>query len=175
MVGGARVGRLRRAGAPSDSHGEQRGDREYRRMRVDLHVCGCARTPISRSGDAWQLYRPPLAGAPRPAYGRLMTLAEDRDAVERGFCFEDIRTGIIASGFGEVGDGRSFSFHVERQLLVVEVYRPRLAWTGTRRAEDVVATASRSLLDIDLTDERSLTAAVRDAVADAQPVPRPAR
>ena len=33
------------------------------------------------------------------------------------------------------------------------------------QAEDVVATAVRSLVDIDLTDERSLAAAVRDAVA----------
>ena len=34
--------------------------------------------------------------------------------------------------------------------------------------------ATRSLTDIDLSDERSLAAAVRDAVADAQPVPRTA-
>jgi hypothetical protein len=41
--------------------------------------------------------------------------------------------------------------------------------------EDVVATAARSLTDFDVDDERSLTAAVRDAVAAAQPVARPAR
>jgi len=38
-----------------------------------------------------------------------------------------------------------------------------------------VATATRKAGDIDLFDERSLIAAVRDAVADAQPVPRTAR
>ena len=103
-----------------------------------------------------------------------MTLAEDRDAVERGFCFEDIHTGINASGYGAVGDGRSFSFHIERQLLIVEIYRPRILGP-VPQSEDVVATASRSLREIDLTDERSLTAAVRDAVSNAQPVPRPAR
>jgi hypothetical protein len=43
------------------------------------------------------------------------------------------------------------------------------------QAEDVVATASRKLTDIDLSDERSVAAAVRDAVADAQPVTRTAR
>ena len=43
------------------------------------------------------------------------------------------------------------------------------------QAEDVVATATRSLADFDVDDERSLAAEVRDAVADAQPVPRPAR
>lgn len=99
-----------------------------------------------------------------------MTLAPERD-VRGGFFFEDITPGIHASGFGEVGDGRSFSFHVERHLLVVEVYRPRLSGP-VPQAEDVVATASRGLVDIDVTDERSIAAAVRDAVSAAQPVAR---
>jgi hypothetical protein len=103
-----------------------------------------------------------------------MTLAADRDLGSQEFAIEDITTGVHASGFGQVGDGRSFSFHIEKQILVVEIYRPRV--TGpVPQAEDVVATASRKLTDIDLTDERSITAAVRDAVADAQPVTRPAR
>lgn len=105
-----------------------------------------------------------------------MTLAADRDAaLGREFCVEVLSTGINASGFGEVGDGRSFSFSVvDRTLLVVEVYRPRLACL-VPQAEDVVAMASRGLRDIDVTDERSLAAAVRDAVAVAQPVHRQAR
>ncbi len=90
------------------------------------------------------------------------------------FAIEDITTGLHASGFGQVGDGRSFSFHIEKQMLVVEIYRPRLAGP-VPQAEDVVAAASRKLTDIDLTDERSVAAAVRDAVAAAQPVPRTAR
>lgn len=105
-----------------------------------------------------------------------MTLAADREQGTRGFAIEDLTTGVHASGFGQVGDGRSFSFHVEaeRQTLVVEVYRPRL--TGpVPLEEDVVAVASRKLTDIDLTDRRSLTAAVRDAVAAAQPVARASR
>lgn len=103
-----------------------------------------------------------------------MTVAADRDSISEEFAIEDISTGVHASGFGQVGDGRSFSFHIERQALVVEVYRPRL--TGlVPHAEDVVAVATRRLTDIDLTDERSLAAAVRDAVAAAQPVPRTAR
>jgi hypothetical protein len=40
------------------------------------------------------------------------------------------------------------------------------------QADDVVAVATRRLTDIDVTDERSLVAAVRDAVANAQPVSR---
>lgn len=103
-----------------------------------------------------------------------MTLAADRDLGNRKFAVEDITTGVHASGFGQVGDGRSFSFHVEKQILVVEVYRPRLSGPVPQE-EDVVAVASRKLIDIDLTDERSVSAAVRDAVADAQPVPRTAR
>jgi hypothetical protein len=103
-----------------------------------------------------------------------MTLAADRQLGDHQFALEDITTGVHASGFGQVGDGRSFSFHIEKQMLVVEVYRPRI--TGpVPQAEDVVATASRKLTDIDLSDERSVAAAVRDAVADAQPVTRTAR
>ncbi len=74
---------------------------------------------------------------------------------------EDISTGVHASGFGQVGDGRSFSFHIERQQLMIEIYRPRLS--GPVPVEDdVVAVATRKLTDIDLTDERSLSATVRD-------------
>jgi hypothetical protein len=102
-----------------------------------------------------------------------MTLAADQDLGEE-FAIEDIWTGIHASGFGQVGDGRSFSFHTEKQMLVVEVYRPRVNGP-VPQAEDVVAMATRKLTDIDLTDERSLSATVRDAVAEAQPVPRPGR
>ena len=103
-----------------------------------------------------------------------MTLAADRDLDSQRFAIEDITTGLHASGFGQVGDGRSFSFHIEKQMLSVEVYRPRLSGP-VPQAEEVVAVASRKLTDIDLTDERSVSAAVRDAVAAAQPVTRTAR
>ena len=103
-----------------------------------------------------------------------MTLAADRDLDSQQFAIEDITTGLHASGFGQVGDGRSFSFHIEKQMLFVEVYRPRLSGP-VPQAEEVVAVASRKLTDIDLTDERSVSAAVRDAVAAAQPVTRTAR
>ena len=103
-----------------------------------------------------------------------MTLAADRDLGNQEFAIEDISTGVHASGFGQAGDGRTFSFHLEKQMLVVEVYRPRL--TGpVPQAEDVVAVSTRKLIDIDLFDERSLSAAVRDALAAARPVPRPSR
>nr|WP_197380439.1 hypothetical protein [Mycolicibacterium mengxianglii] len=101
-------------------------------------------------------------------------MAPERDSVrggDRGFFFEDITPGIHASGFGEVGDGRSFSFRVERQVMIIEVYRPRLSGP-VPVAEDVVATASRGLVDIDVTDARSIAAAVRDAVFAAKPVSR---
>jgi hypothetical protein len=102
-----------------------------------------------------------------------MILTADNDVSGGEFVIEDMSTGVHASGFGGVGDGRSFSFHVEKQTLYVEVYRPRLAGP-VPQAEDVVAAASRSLAHVDVADERSLSAAVRDAVADAQPVPRTA-
>jgi hypothetical protein len=100
-----------------------------------------------------------------------MTVIADRHAAESEFAVEEISTGIFASGYGQVGDGRSFSFHIEHRSLVVELYRPRLSGP-VPQAEDVVAKAVRSLVDIDLTDERSLTAAVRDSVARAVPLPR---
>ena len=100
-----------------------------------------------------------------------MTVIVDRHITGNEFAVEDISTGIFASGYGQVGDGRSFSFHIEHRSLVVEVYRPRLSGP-VPQAEDVVAKAVRSLVDLDLTDERSLTAAVRDAVARAVPVAR---
>jgi hypothetical protein len=103
-----------------------------------------------------------------------MTLATSPELGAQGFAIEDIWTGIHASGFGQVGDGRSFSFHVERQTLVVEIYRPRLS-SPVPQEEDVVAIATRKLVDLDLTDERSISAAVRDAVAAAHPVPRSTR
>jgi hypothetical protein len=103
-----------------------------------------------------------------------MTLAAERDLGSRQFAIEDITTGVHASGFGQVGDGRSFSFHIEKQMLIVEIYRPRLSGPVPQE-EDVVAVATRKLIGVDLTDERSVSAAVRDAVADAQPVPRTAR
>ncbi|OBI80620.1 hypothetical protein [Mycobacterium sp. E740] len=100
-----------------------------------------------------------------------MTLAADRELGAEEFAVEDITTGVHASGFGQLGHGRSFSFHVERQTLIVEIYRPRLAGPVPLE-EDVVAVATRKLTDIDLTDRRSVVAAVRDAVTDAQPVAR---
>jgi hypothetical protein len=103
-----------------------------------------------------------------------MTLTADRDLAGEEFEIEDISTGLHASGFGKVGDGRTFSFHVEKQTLVVELYRPRLAGP-VPQAEDVVAVATRGLAYVDVTDERSLAAVVRDAVADARPVPRSGR
>ncbi|TGD86313.1 hypothetical protein BayCH28_18100 [Mycolicibacterium sp. CH28] len=103
-----------------------------------------------------------------------MTLAATPQSDGREFAIEDISTGVFASGFGHLGDGRSFSFQAHRSQLVIEVYHPRVAGPVPHE-EDVVATATRSLADFDVDDERSLTAAVRDAVAAAQPVPRPAR
>lgn len=97
-----------------------------------------------------------------------MTLAAAPLTRGAEFVIEDLTTGVFASGFGRVGDGRSFSFHVHRAQLMVEVYRPRLAGL-VPLPEDVVATAGRSLGDVDVDDARSLSAAVRDTVAIAAP------
>src|SRR6201996_9265200 len=101
-----------------------------------------------------------------------MSPAENGRLSDGEFAIEDMWLGvfsakILASGFGQVGDGRSFAFAVEGKLLVVEVYRPRLRGP-VPQPEDVVATARRNVVDVDITDERSLAAAVRDAVALAE-------
>jgi hypothetical protein len=98
-----------------------------------------------------------------------MTVAEDRQCAATGFAVEDMWTGVfagkvLASGFGQVGDGRTFAFRIQGQSLLVEVYRPRFRGP-VPQAEDVVARQRRSVVDIDVSDERSLAAAVRDLVA----------
>ena len=50
---------------------------------------------------------------------------------------------------------------------MVEVYRPRLRGP-VPQSEDVVATVRRNVVGVDITDERSLAATVRDAVALAE-------
>ena len=103
-------------------------------------------------------------------YGLVMTVAADRPIADRQFAIEDMSSGIFANGYGQVGDGSSFSFHTEHGSLVVEIYSPRLRGP-VPDAEDFIAPAVRSLVDLDLTDERSLAAAVRDLVAIATPTP----
>lgn len=98
-----------------------------------------------------------------------MTLAAAPLSSGADFLVEDLTTGLFASGFGRLGDGRSFSFHVHRGQLVVEVYRPRLA-ALVPLPEDVIARSERSLVDLDINDARSLCAAVRDSVATATPL-----
>ncbi len=100
-----------------------------------------------------------------------MTVIVDRHIADTQFAIEDMSPGIFASGYGHVGDGRSFSFHIEHHSLIVEIYRPRLSGP-VPQDDDVVARAVHRVRDIDLTDERSLTAAVRDSVARAAPVAR---
>jgi hypothetical protein len=103
-----------------------------------------------------------------------MSVAEDRRFSDTEFAIEDMWAGVfsakvLASGFGQVGDGRSFAFRIEGHSLLVEIYRPRLSGP-VPQPEDVVATARRSVVDVDVTDERSLAAAVRDSVVSAEPV-----
>jgi hypothetical protein len=103
-----------------------------------------------------------------------MSVADERLYPDPGFVIEDMWVGVfsakvLASGFGQVGDGRSFAFRIEGQSLLVEVYRPRLCGL-VPQPEDMVAMTRRSIVDIDVTDERSLAAAVRDSVALAEPV-----
>jgi hypothetical protein len=110
--------------------------------------------------------RPPVR---KSHYGEGMRVVAASDSARTDFVFEDVTTGPSASGFGSLGDGRSFAFHAQRGELVVEIYRPRMAGP-VPLPEDVVATGRRGLSDLDVHDARSLAAAVRDTVAAAVPV-----
>lgn len=98
-----------------------------------------------------------------------MSVAADRHVPDSAFAIEDMWLGVFsdkvfASGFGQLGDGRSFAFRIEGQWLLVEIFRARLSGP-VPQPEDVVATVRRNVVDVDIADRRSLAAAVRDAVA----------
>lgn len=98
-----------------------------------------------------------------------MSVAADRHFLDPEFAIEDMWLGVFsdkvfASGFGQLGDGRSFAFRIEGQQLLVEIYRARLSGP-VPQPEDVVATVRRNVVDVDIADKRSLAATVRDAVA----------
>ncbi|MBD8505195.1 hypothetical protein HT102_01650 [Hoyosella sp. G463] len=84
-----------------------------------------------------------------------------------GFVIDDLSLDPYAHGFGQTPDGRTFTFQVRNHLLHVEVYRPGLSTTVPDTA-DVAGTADLSIVDIDVADERSVIAAVRDAVTDTE-------
>jgi hypothetical protein len=101
-----------------------------------------------------------------------MSVARDRHKPHPDFAIEDMWLGVfsakvLASGFGQVGDGRSFAFRIEGQWLLLEIYRQRLNGP-VPQPEDITATLRCNVVDVDVTDERSLAAAVRDAVALAE-------
>ncbi|MCQ4120110.1 hypothetical protein [Rhodococcus tibetensis] len=80
------------------------------------------------------------------------------------FTVEDVSVGPHAHGFGRTAEGNSYAFRVRKSTLFVEVYRAD-AETDVPAPDDIIATARRSIREIDLTDERSIVAVVRDAVS----------
>lgn len=81
------------------------------------------------------------------------------------FMVEYIAVGPYAHGFGTSGDGLPYTFRVTGRTLVVEVYREGA--DTVPQPDDVVARADGSVTEIDLSDERSIVAFVRDLVAVA--------
>ncbi|PXX71080.1 hypothetical protein DFR70_101501 [Nocardia tenerifensis] len=86
-----------------------------------------------------------------------------------GFAIDDLTVGPFAHGFGTTGDGRPYAFRTVRSSLRLEIYRADLT-TDVPGPEDVVAVAEARVTDIDLDDERSVVALVRDMIPDAVPV-----
>ncbi|BDT87206.1 hypothetical protein GV791_24385 [Nocardia cyriacigeorgica] len=85
-----------------------------------------------------------------------------------GFSIDDLTIGPFAHGFGTTDDGRPFAFRTVRSTLRLEIYRADLD-TDVPAPEDVVAVAEVKVTDIDLDDERSVIALVRDLVPEAEP------
>lgn len=86
-----------------------------------------------------------------------------------GFAIDDITVGLFAHGFGTTADGRPYAFRTVRSTLTLEIYRADLD-TDVPGPEDVVAVAEVRVTDVDLDDERSVVALVRDMIPDAVPV-----
>lgn len=84
-----------------------------------------------------------------------------------GFVIDDLSLDPYAHGFGQTPDGRTFTFQVRNHLLHVEVYRPGLS-TTVPDTTDVAGAADLSIVGIEVADERSVVAAVRDAVTDTE-------
>ena len=82
------------------------------------------------------------------------------------FAVEDLTCGPQAHGFGSTGDGRTFAFQVKRAGLRLEVYRAGLR-SAVPGPEDVASVSELSVKDVDLEDERSVVALVRDALDEA--------
>ncbi|MGV9818612.1 hypothetical protein [Nocardia xishanensis] len=86
-----------------------------------------------------------------------------------GFAIDDITVGPFAHGFGTTADGRPYAFRTVRSILTLEIYRADLD-SDVPAPEDVVAVAEVRVTDVDLDDERSVVALVRDMIPDAVPV-----
>ena len=91
------------------------------------------------------------------------------DRTPTGFGIDDISVGPFAHGFGTTDDGHPFTFHTRGATLSVQVYRADLG-DAVPGSDDVVARAHASVTDIDLGDERSIAAFVRDLLPAAVPV-----
>ncbi|MGB3771763.1 MAG: hypothetical protein WBF79_02865 [Rhodococcus sp. (in: high G+C Gram-positive bacteria)] len=85
------------------------------------------------------------------------------------FTVEDVSVGAHAYGFGSTADGRSYAFRVRGKTLRLEVYRADLV-RPVPDDIDIDAVAETDVTDIDLADERSIVAAVRDLVPSARTV-----
>ena len=98
--------------------------------------------------------------------------AERGTNTPREFLVEDISVGPYGHGYGVAADGRPFAFRILRRTLSVELYRDDLPADVVPDRTDIVATAQAPVTDIDLDDERSIVALVRDMISASVPVQR---
>lgn len=96
-----------------------------------------------------------------------------------GFEVEYVSVSPHPHGFGTLADGAPFAFRMIRRTMCVEVYRPKLAAdvsgtdipdTDIPDTDDIIAHAQGPVTEIDVTDERSVLAMVRDLLQSAEPV-----
>lgn len=87
-----------------------------------------------------------------------------------GFAVDDVTLGRFAHGFGTAEDGSPFAFRTVRAVLTLEIYRADLDAGAVPGPDDIVAVAQARVTDVDLDDERSVVALVRDLIPAAEPV-----
>ncbi|GAA5051115.1 hypothetical protein [Nocardia callitridis] len=85
------------------------------------------------------------------------------------FVIDYLTVGAYAHGFGSTDDGRPYAFRTVKATMTLEIYRRDLD-TDVPAPEDVTARADAKVTDVDLDDERSVVAMVRDLVPTAVPV-----
>jgi len=111
--------------------------------------------------------QPQSWGTPPPAYDSGSSAPVEPEPL---FRVDDITVGPYAHGYGATEDGKVFSFRVVGAVMTLRVYRTDLDPAAVPVRKDVDAVATARVSEVDLADERSIIAMVRDMTMNSVPV-----